>query len=267
MKSLFLKEWNAIIRYHLIAGPKKPIVYLAGLNFPSLVNFLPTATHPKIYGHSAVLIDYFGVGNSEHPADFSHSMEDHAKTVASVLDHEGLSDCVIVGHSMGGTVGIYLALQRPDLVSQLFVCEGNIMPGGGGATRMFTSVSEGEFTEKLFPDQLCEWRQYAVDGDEMSGMFCGAWEHADFKGIYRSSHSLVNLPEDFKERFFALPVKTTYVFGEKSLPENPGESTPDTPDPDELIKHGIDVAVVAGAGHGMMFANLDGFVDILSARL
>ncbi len=60
-------------------------------------------------------------------------MENHAETVASILDHENIKSAIVVGHSMGGTVAIILAISRPDLVSKLIVGEGNIVPGGGGS--------------------------------------------------------------------------------------------------------------------------------------
>lgn len=117
MKSLYLDEFNAVIRYHEIASDGPTIVYLAAVAFPSLPTFLPVATHASMRHHRGIFVDYFGVGHSEHPPDFDHSLQNHAKTVASVLDNEGVNDCVVVGHSMGGTVAIYLAMQRPDLVS------------------------------------------------------------------------------------------------------------------------------------------------------
>lgn len=101
MKSLFLAEFNATIRYHEIAGEGPAIVFLAALSFPSLPNFLPTAGHPKLRGHRCILVDYLGVGHSERPLDFDHSMQNHAHTVACILDHEGLKNCIVVGHSMG----------------------------------------------------------------------------------------------------------------------------------------------------------------------
>ena len=59
-------------------------------------------------------------------------MDTHAETVALILDHENIKSAIVVGHSMGGTVAIMLAISRPDLVSKLIVGEGNIVPGGGG---------------------------------------------------------------------------------------------------------------------------------------
>ena len=267
MKSLYLKEFDATVRYHIIEGSDQTIVYLSALNFPSVANFLPTATHPELWDYRSILIDYLGVGNSERPSSFDHSMHNHAKTVAAILDQEELRNCIIVGHSMGGTVAIYLALQRPDLVSELIVCEGNITPGGGAGTKYFTSVPQQEFVDKLFPNLLAKWREDGRNGDSQAQWRCGAWDDVDFAGVYKSSKSLVDLPEDFKQRFFSLPMKRTFVYGENSLPEKTGEIKADAPDPNELQENGVSIAAVPNTGHDLMIFNPDGFVKVLSAIL
>lgn len=267
MKSLFLEEFSATIRYHEIAGDGPAIVYLAALSFPSLPNFLPTAAHPSMPRRRSIFVDYLGVGHSEHPSDFDHSLQNHAKSVASILDHEGLNNCIIVGHSMGGTVAIYLSLQRPDLVSHLIVCEGNITPGGGDMTRYFTSVSEDEFVGEFFPNLLAKWQQDGREGDTEASWRCGAWKGSDFVGVYRNSVALVNLDPEIKNKFFALSLKRTFVFGEASLPANTGEITADAPDPIELKDNGVSVGVVPEVGHMMMVLNPAGFVDVLTAEL
>ncbi len=150
MKSLYLSEWDSFIRYYEISGEGRQVVYLAGLSFSILGSMLSVATHPKMRQHRALLVDYLGSGFSDHPENFSYTMEDHARTVASVLDHEGEKGAIVVGHSMGGTVGIMLALSRPDLVSNLIVGEGNVTSGGGAATRRIASHGETKYVRRYF---------------------------------------------------------------------------------------------------------------------
>ena len=267
MKSLFLEEFDATIRYHVVDGEGPAVVYLAALSFPSLPNFLPSATHPSMPRRHSIFVDYLGVGYSEHPPAFDHSMQNHARTVASILDHEGLTACVVVGHSMGGTVGIYLALQRPELVSHLVVCEGNLTTGGGAGTRYFTSVPQDEFVADFFPSHLAKWREAGREGDQSAAWRCGAWEGSDFIGVYKNSLALVQLDNDLKQKFFDLPMKRTFIYGEASLPENTGEVTADAPDPDELRANGVSIGIVPDVGHMMMVLNPSGFVDVLKSEL
>ena len=74
----------------------------------------------------------------------------------------------------------------------------------------------------------------------------------------------MGLPADFRERYLALPIRSTFVYGEACLPERTGGPTPDTPDPELLHRHGIGTRVIPGAGHLMMADNPDGFAAALA---
>jgi pimeloyl-ACP methyl ester carboxylesterase len=263
MKNLYLSEWDAFIRYYDIPGEGDTVVYLPALNFPAIANFLPVATHPEMPKHHALLIDFLGSGFSDHSDKFSYSMEDHAKTVASILDQEDIKSATVVGHSMGGTVAIMLALSRPDLVSNLIVGEGNITSGGGTATRNIASHTLAEYVEEVFPQTRKELFQAAVGGDSMAILLSGLWLTANASSLHGNSKSLVELDPSLKNKFFRLSIPRTFIYGEKSLPENSGEVGPDTPEPSELEAHGISIGVVPNAGHIQMFENLDGFVSVL----
>lgn len=263
MKSLYLSQWNAFIRYYTFGEQGAPMVYLPRISFPSILNFLPVVTHPRLLGRHATLVDNLGTGLSEHPASFSYSMEDHAETIVEILDFEQLSGCTLVGHSMGGTVAILVALQRPDLVANLIVGEGNLTPGGGVATRHITSFSRDEYVGEIYPEELGQWRKGAVTGDPRDASMLSAWGTADPSGLYGNSVSLVNLDDTFKERYLSLPMRRTFIYGEHSLPTRPEDVKADAPDPDELEAHGVTVSVVPNAGHDLMLDNLDGFVQAL----
>jgi len=267
VKSLYLARWNAFIRYYEFVGEGQSLVFLAGLSFPSILNFLAVVTHPELRGHHATLVDNFGAGLSDHPTGFSYSMEDQAETVAEILDCEQLSGCTVVGHSMGGTVAIMLALQRPDLVANLIVGEANLTPGGGLATRHIASFSRDDYVSKTYPEELDQWREGAVADDPGSTFLLSAWGSADPSGLHGNSVSLVNLDDSFKDRYLSLPMRRTFIYGERSLPDRPEDVTADAPDPGELQAHGVTVSVVPNAGHSMIFDNLDGFVEALQQAI
>jgi len=263
VKSLYLPRWDTFIRYYTFAGEGEPMVCLPGLSIPAILNFLPVVTHPGLGGRHATLVDNLGSGLSDSPTGFSYSMEDHAETVAEILDSEELSGCTVVGHSMGGTVAIFLALQRPDLVANLIVGEGNLTPGGGLATRHVASFSRDDYVNGIYPEELGLWRKGAVVGDPWNTFLLSAWGTADPSGLHGNSVSLVNLDDAFMDRYLSLPMRRTFIYGERSLPNRPEDVTADAPDPRELQAHGVAVSVVPNAGHGLMLDNLDGFVEVL----
>jgi len=213
--------------------------------------------------HHALLIDFLGSGFSDHSEKFSYSMEDHAKVVAEILDQEKIKAATVVGHSMGGTVAIMLALYRPDLVSNLIVGEGNVTPGGGAATRNIASHTLVEYVREIFPQTRKDLFQAATDGDSIASLLSGMWLTASASSLHGNSRSLVNLDPSLKAKFFNLSIPRTFTYGEKSLPENSGEVGPDAPEPSELKSHGINIGVVPNAGHVQMLENLDGFVSVL----
>jgi len=267
MKNLYLPKWNAFIRYYDIPGKGNTVVYLPALNFPAVANFLPVVTHPEMPKHHALLIDFLGSGFSDHSDKFSYFMEDHANTVADILDQENIKAATVVGHSMGGTVAIMLALSRPDLVSNLIVGEGNITPGGGAATRNIASHSLSKFVEEVFP-QSCEERfQAAISGDSIAILFSGLWSTANASSLHGNSKSLVELDPSLKNKYLNLSIPRTFIYGEKSLPKNSDEAGPDAPEPSELEANGIKIGVVPNAGHIQMFENLDGFVSVLAQAI
>jgi pimeloyl-ACP methyl ester carboxylesterase len=168
---------------------------------------------------------------------------------------------------MGGTIGIVLALQRPDIVSNLIIAEGNITPGGGIGTSRIASYSKSEYIHEVYPTSLKEIRQAAIDGNTGAAFMLGAQGTADPAAVYRSAVALVELESSFKERFLRLSIPCTFIYGEHSFPTNTGEVRADAPDPKELEQHGVHIGVVPNAGHGMMLDNVHGFVDVLKTAL
>ena len=62
-------------------------------------------------------IDLPGFGNSKWQEE--HSIEDMAEAVKAVLDHSKIKKCILIGHSMGGYVGVAFAKNYADRLSGL----------------------------------------------------------------------------------------------------------------------------------------------------
>ena len=68
-------------------------------------------------------VDLRGRGDSGKP-DSGYGLEAHAGDVVRVLDHVGLEDATIAGHSMGAFVALKTALTHPDRVRALVLLDG-----------------------------------------------------------------------------------------------------------------------------------------------
>jgi pimeloyl-ACP methyl ester carboxylesterase len=265
MKSFYLEQQNAFMRYFESHSSGQTLVYLPAISFSVAASFFDVATHSGLPNHRAFLIDYLGSGESDHSDQFSYSLEDHVASVAAVLDNAECREVTIFGHSMGGTIGILLAITRPDLIANLIVGEGNVTSGGGGLARQIAAYEESDFVNDVFPKMMADNFTSAKKGDVIGLRRSAVWKHTSALGLYRNACSLVNIGDSLKTDFFNLPIPKTFVYGEKSVPHSQDDVGPDTPFPDELRAHGVETRVVPKAGHGLMFDNLDGFVEVLSS--
>lgn len=90
-----------------------------------------------------VLLDNIGAGHSD-PAAFVQSryleLPAYARDLIEVCDAAGVSETILVGHSVGGMIGLIAAVERPELFSRLVLigaspCYRNGEGYHGGFTR------------------------------------------------------------------------------------------------------------------------------------
>ncbi|MCK0471910.1 alpha/beta hydrolase [Halalkalibacter sp. APA_J-10(15)] len=66
-------------------------------------------------------IDLPGFGRSGKRKDFEYSFHNYANVIISFCHLFRLTNVMLVGHSMGGQVALYTALQEPNLVSKMIL--------------------------------------------------------------------------------------------------------------------------------------------------
>ena len=260
MKSLLVPGAGAVVRYHDLPGEEPAVVLLHGLGAAGSSDMIGAACRPPLVRRRRLVIDFLGFGYSDRPRAFGYSLADHAGTVAAVLEAAGLSGCGVVGHSMGGTVGIVLASQRPDLVAALVVAEGNLDPGVGTGSARIAAWSEAEYLARGHAEMLVAIEAEAAGGDPGWSAYAAAFRLADPLAVHRSAVGLLApIEPTARERLNRFPGPKAFVFGERSLPD---------PDQSRLAAAGVTVLVVPGATHAMTveapgdFARLvGGFLD------
>jgi len=255
LKSLYLKKHKAHLRYFDLPGAEPPCVYLHGLGCAASSDFPPVTVHPPLNHYRSLLVDFLGFGYSDRPAGFSYSLEDHAQTVAFLLDHLGLAGCVLVGHSMGGSVAITLAAERPDLVSALVAAEANLDPGVGTLSSQIASFSETDFVASGYRKMLRAAILDGLRGDAAMAAYAASFAQADPPATHRSAVGLLQGTEpSMRQNLIRLDRPRAFVFGQQNLPD---------PDETRLAEKGVDVLIIPGAGHSMMEDNPDGFAGIV----
>jgi pimeloyl-ACP methyl ester carboxylesterase len=243
----------AVIRYMDFDGDQLPLVFIHGLGCAGSSHFPRLLAEPPIAGHRSIVIDLFGHGYSDRPADFGYTLEEHAHTVAQLVDDLGLNGCAVFGHSMGGAIAVTLAAQRPELVSQLILAEANLDPGGGPASTFIASQTEAEFR--------AGGHQQLLDRLAALGFLTtvGSVRICNTEALHKSAIGLVNGTEpSMRERLYEMHIPRAYLIGERSLPD---------PETEELPKHGVDVLIVPDAGHDMTFDNPRGVAAAIQQAL
>ena len=133
------------------AGP--PVLLLHG-HGAALSTFARLGRELAARGNHVVALDLRGFGRStpvpDHPFDFDDLVDD----VVVVLAALDLRDVVVVGHSMGGTIALGLAVHHPDVVAErvrgLVLLNGTARgPADDRTHRAMVRVLDWEATEQL----------------------------------------------------------------------------------------------------------------------
>ena len=100
-------------------GEGKPLLILHGLygtgrNWQSVASALSN-------DYQVFLIDLPNHGSSIWTSEISY--EDFSSHLSNFIIEQGLSDPIILGHSLGGKVAMFIALQNPHLVDRLIVVD------------------------------------------------------------------------------------------------------------------------------------------------
>ena len=82
--------------------------------------------------HRVIVFDYRGTGKSSKTVQ-EYSIRMFANDAAALLDHLGVEQAIVCGHSMGGVVAQFLAIEYPPKVRKLILASsGAAHPGAQG---------------------------------------------------------------------------------------------------------------------------------------
>jgi pimeloyl-ACP methyl ester carboxylesterase len=152
-KAVYLPGDRAFIRLTEIPGDDPPLLWLHGLMCSSTGELMQAAVQPELRDRRQLLVDLLGYGYSDRPVGFGYTLEDHARTIVAVMDALALTECGVIGHSMGGGVGILVASARPQRVSLLVMAEGRLDIDPAGPDPI-AAQSEQDFVDQGFSELL-----------------------------------------------------------------------------------------------------------------
>lgn len=156
-------------------GPSPAIVLLHGLS--ANANEFGGLIHEGIArDHRVIAPDLRGRGRSAKPAG-GYSMGEHASDVIALLDHLGLDNVVMGGHSFGALLSIYLAAHYPHRITRVIVLD--------------AAIFFHPDTEKLLAPSLARLARVLpsteayIDEMKAAAHVAGVWDDA-IEGYYRA---------------------------------------------------------------------------------
>jgi pimeloyl-ACP methyl ester carboxylesterase len=255
VKAVYLPSDRAFVRYIEIPGDDPPLLWLHGWQCSSTGELLPAAVQAPLRGRRSLLIDFLGHGYSDRPPDFGYRREDHARTVVAFIDALGLSNCGLVGHSMGGAVGVHVAAARADNVSLLIMAEASIDAGGevplGGQ-------SENEFLEHGFSELLeAQAKKARAQPDGVPAAHLGITRIVEPRALHREAVSGERgTNPSIRSLLREMQIPRWYLQGEQSDPAPDLER--------DLAAMGVGWKVVPKTGHPMGLQNPEGLAQAVA---
>ncbi|MDB5568313.1 MAG: hydrolase [Tardiphaga sp.] len=108
--------------YYEIHGSGTPIVLSAGMGGSG--SFWTPQVAALAERHTVILYDHVGTGRSTANGACGRSIAGMADDIATILDQAGIDAAHVVGHAIGGIVGLELAMQHPQRLRSLVVVNG-----------------------------------------------------------------------------------------------------------------------------------------------
>ena len=111
---------NRIHYYEGGSGAPVVLVHGLGSRAEDWANLMPQL---KQAGFHVYAIDLLGYGRSAQPANATYSIPEEAQYVEEFIAQRGLEKVNLVGWSMGGWVAMRVALDRPERIGRLVLCD------------------------------------------------------------------------------------------------------------------------------------------------
>ncbi len=140
-------ERNGTFLHYVDEGQDLPVMMLHG---NPTWSFLYRKVIKQLNGSvRSIAPDLPGFGYSDHPPDYDYEPHQHADWIDSLTDHLSLDRFILVMQDWGGPIGMSIAVNRPDRVAGLVICNTWCWPQNNLETRIFSSLAGGPIGKYL----------------------------------------------------------------------------------------------------------------------
>jgi pimeloyl-ACP methyl ester carboxylesterase len=156
---------NGVELEYDVRGSGEPVLLLHGglladENTPLLDEPVLTDSYRVINYHRR------GFANSEHPAGKAR-IHDQVEDARALMGELGVDRAHVVGHSLGGVIGIELALTYPDMVQSLALLEPALM---GGIAKSQAGPEVAAQSQQQFRDGMLQVQEVFETGDRRGAL-------------------------------------------------------------------------------------------------
>jgi pimeloyl-ACP methyl ester carboxylesterase len=201
-------------------------------------------------------LDHLGFGESRDRAG-RFTVDQYIKSVSLFMEKQGIQKAALVGHSMGGTVSLGVAKNRPDQVAKVTIIGS---PINGASLALLLKLSGYEAIARLFwtfPFLLRLFMKYyayfiANNGTEMSRMLVHDVSKITAESYFMSIATLRRT--DLRGQISGLTMPVMGMYGPKDVIVNPNQA--------KLLKAEIPTAQIAwfeNSGHFVMLDSPERF--------
>lgn len=238
-------------------GTGPTIVFLHGLGCGK-EDCLPWIQRDPMIAFRVLAFDFPGCGGSRYTGHTPLQMDDLVALTQQFVAAVGLREVVIVGHSMGGLIGLLLCECRPDAIRAFINIEGNLTPEDCTFSRRAVSHDFADFQADLFA-------QIKQDLASASGVGFARYRAALESGVsarafydYALETVAHSNNKNLLDRFLALRIPMLFIHGSENdhltyLPR--------------LCNSACDVVRIANANHFSFHDNPDAFAAAVAAFL
>jgi pimeloyl-ACP methyl ester carboxylesterase len=249
------------VLHYEVDGQGKPVVLLHGWLsswglWRDTMLALADERRYRIYA-----LDFWGFGDSAKHSVQSFNVTSYASMVEQFLDKMGIAHVPIIGHSMGGTVSLSLALNCPARVEQV-VAVGS--PVAGSSLNFFLKLGSFRFIANLV------WRMpwallfglrvfspvLAQDGRQVYEILRRDFSRTTLEAFLRSISSLWRT--DLRPRLGQIGVDVLGVYGRSDRIVNPDQA--------KVLKAGVaraEIQMMTESGHFPMLDEPELFYNTL----
>jgi pimeloyl-ACP methyl ester carboxylesterase len=212
-----------------------------------------------LHQYGLLAFDLVGHFDSSTPTNFTYRMDTQAKVLKKAIGILNLNDdLIIVCHSMGGPIGIYLAEYLKDNVKGIVYAEGNLDENDCFfSLSIIEQYTSQEWFNIGFMSVLNNLKEMA---EGLDLQYAQAFTKAGPISTYKSSADLVK--ESRKGRLFnrliELDIPVLVIYGEHNKGKYSSEAT---------LKKKFRINYIPNAGHDMMLRNPTIFYEVIRGFL